>query len=91
MKQEALSEGLRHELESVAVLNVPHGLAEHNPVAALATFQKELNKPIISVHAGVLHVNGIEIRSGTLSINQLIESLKKSASKGGSKKKTQRI
>jgi hypothetical protein len=88
-----LSDGLKKALEEVAVLNVPHGLAEHNPAAALNAFQKELNEPLISVHAGVLHVNGVAVPSGTLSINQLIESMKKSAPKsgGGSKKKSQRI
>lgn len=83
-----LSEGLRYELQNVAMLNIPGGLAEHDPVAALQAFQAEMDKPVITVKDNVLYVNGIAQPSGTISLTGLLQLMQNTPpARGGARKK----
>lgn len=85
-----LTSGLEHELQQVAVLNIPKGLGEHDPEAARKKFEKEMNEPIIAVHGGVLHVNGVPQPSGMISITGLLKTLREQASAQGGARKSKR-
>lgn len=71
-----LAEGLEREQWAVARLNTPGGLLDHHSKAALDAYTRQLNEPMIAVHAGVLHINGHPQPSGTVSLIGLIQALR---------------